>query len=60
MAHFAELDTRNNVLRVIVVGDEDSGGGDLSSENVGIGFSEICAARISAYHSALVLAQCFS
>ena len=40
MAHFAELDTRNKVLRVLVVDNGDSGGGDLSSENVGIGFCQ--------------------
>ena len=40
MAHFAELDTRIKVLRVLVVDNGDSGGGDLSSENVGIGFCQ--------------------
>ena len=38
MAHFAELDSNNIVVRVIVVSDSDSGGGTLATENVGISF----------------------
>ena len=38
MAHFAQLDTNNIVLRVSVVNNSDTGGGDLSQENVGIGY----------------------
>ena len=32
MAHFAQLDTNNIVLRVSVVNNSDTGGGDLSQE----------------------------
>ena len=38
MAQFAQLDTNNIVLRVSVVNNSDTGGGDLSQENVGIGY----------------------
>ena len=38
MAHFAKLDSNNNVTRVLVVDDSNSGGGELATENVGIGF----------------------
>ena len=39
MAHFAELDENNKVLRVIVVGNADCGGGDFpESETTGIHF----------------------
>lgn len=41
MAHFAEIDQNNVVLRVIVVADEDCGGGEYpASEPVG---AEFCA-----------------
>ena len=38
MAHFAKLDSNNIVEYVIVVGDSDSGGGQLENESVGISF----------------------
>ena len=39
MAHFAELDENNKVLRVIVVSNDDCGGGDFpESEPIGQAF----------------------
>ena len=38
MAHFAWLDGNNVATQVIVVGDSDSGGGSLATEDVGIAF----------------------
>jgi hypothetical protein len=41
MAHFAELDENNTVLRVIVVSNDDCGGGDFpESEPIGQAFIE--------------------
>ena len=36
MAHFAKLDSNNLVTRVIVVGNSNTGGGELATEHVGI------------------------
>jgi hypothetical protein len=36
MAHFAEIDKNKTVLRVLVVDDNDTGGGDLAQESIGI------------------------
>jgi hypothetical protein len=38
MAHFAKLDSNNIVESVIVVSNDDSGGGDLDNEATGITF----------------------
>lgn len=39
MAHFAELDTDSKVLRVIVINNDDCGGGDFpNSEPIGQAF----------------------
>ena len=38
MAHFAQLDSNNIVERIIVITNDDSGGGDLDTEASGIAF----------------------
>ena len=38
MAHFAKLDSNNSVIGVLVVGNSNTGGGELATENVGIAF----------------------
>jgi hypothetical protein len=57
MANYAQLDTNNKVLQVIVIADSDCGGGGVSGEATGVAFCQSLVGagtswRLSAHPSA--------